>query len=441
MRLILALILCLPSFAASLVPHNPHIRTVVSSGVSFYVDNTGGNDANAGTSSGAPWKTLAKVETSATAGSTVYFKRGETWTLQGGTHPGIDTLQDSMLVIPASGITLAAYGSGALPVFDCGATYRVAVIVDAGITNTHTTFLKLYNGTGGVPMTGALYETLSNGGTNWLEDCWMDKHDIDTCVGNQGTGRLVMSRCTISRAADEGFTMHNGSATITSCVFSNNSAAMNFSGTGMQMTCNDSVFAENGDGVTSSSSLGDICSLSDGTFTFNRCLFRGRADGGDIRFYEGSTGETTTFNYCVFNNRTGASLSKGALVIESGCTAVFNNCDFRGNSGADGRAGQFLSTGAVTFNNSIFDYWWRILRTGGTVAEDHCIFHSVGTNDFDTDTNQVSTGDPLFVDVTTDDFHLTAGSPAINAGTNLSLTPDFYGATVANPPEVGAAEF
>lgn len=72
---------------------------------SYYVDATGGNDANPGTSSSSPWKTLNKVSTSTfLSGTTINLKRGDTWYEQ--------------LDIPSSGVSIDAYGSGALPVID-----------------------------------------------------------------------------------------------------------------------------------------------------------------------------------------------------------------------------------------------------------------------------------------------------------------------------------
>ncbi len=71
----------------------------------FYVDAVGGNDANSGTAPGSPWKSLAKVSGSQfQAGSLIYLKRGSTWNEQ--------------LTIPSSGITIDAYGMGALPRID-----------------------------------------------------------------------------------------------------------------------------------------------------------------------------------------------------------------------------------------------------------------------------------------------------------------------------------
>ena len=72
---------------------------------SYYVDATNGNDLYGGNSESAPWKTLGKVSSSSfQTGTTIYLKRGETWYEQ--------------LVIPSSGVSVDAYGSGALPVID-----------------------------------------------------------------------------------------------------------------------------------------------------------------------------------------------------------------------------------------------------------------------------------------------------------------------------------
>lgn len=76
----------------------------------YYVDATGGNDGFAGTSTGSPWQTVGKVNSSSfLPGDQILFKRGETWY--------------EALAIPSSGtagqpITFGAYGSGDLPLFD-----------------------------------------------------------------------------------------------------------------------------------------------------------------------------------------------------------------------------------------------------------------------------------------------------------------------------------
>jgi len=73
----------------------------------YYVDATGGNDANDGLSQASAWKTIAKVNASTfAAGDSILFKRGEVWR--------------ESLVPPSSGasgnpIVFDAYGAGEAP--------------------------------------------------------------------------------------------------------------------------------------------------------------------------------------------------------------------------------------------------------------------------------------------------------------------------------------
>jgi parallel beta-helix repeat protein len=77
----------------------------------YYLDATLGVDAAAGTSTAAPWKTLAKLVASPpAAGDTVYLKRGEVWAEAAAEFGAVGTI--------ASPVTFAAYGSGARPRID-----------------------------------------------------------------------------------------------------------------------------------------------------------------------------------------------------------------------------------------------------------------------------------------------------------------------------------
>jgi len=86
---ILFCLLCLPAVARA---------------TAYYIANSG-NDTNTGTSASNPWATLAKAESSAGTGDTVLLKRGDIWREQ--------------FTIPAGGMTVGAYGTGAKPVI-CG---------------------------------------------------------------------------------------------------------------------------------------------------------------------------------------------------------------------------------------------------------------------------------------------------------------------------------
>lgn len=77
------------------------ISIVSAQAATYYVKN-GGNDALSGADDANAWATIAKVMTSAGSGDTIYFKRGSIWREQ--------------LTIPASGITLDAYGTGDKPI-------------------------------------------------------------------------------------------------------------------------------------------------------------------------------------------------------------------------------------------------------------------------------------------------------------------------------------
>jgi|GEM_PF-418593 len=86
----------------------------------YYVDNTGGSDANAGISAGAAWQTLAKVSaTTFQAGDRILFKAGGSWTGR------VELKGDGSAGSP---IVVDQYGTGAKP-FINGGGYESAVLL------------------------------------------------------------------------------------------------------------------------------------------------------------------------------------------------------------------------------------------------------------------------------------------------------------------------
>ena len=79
----------------------------VAGGTSYYVSSSEGNDSAAGTSSNTPLKTISKANSKASAGDTIYLKRGDTWR-------NTDLTVDASFTLK-SGVHYAAYGSGAKP--------------------------------------------------------------------------------------------------------------------------------------------------------------------------------------------------------------------------------------------------------------------------------------------------------------------------------------
>jgi hypothetical protein len=85
------------------------------SATTYYIDATGGNDSNSGTSTGAAWQTIAKVNAMSSnfqPGDNIAFMKGEVWNgehIRSVNHPSGTSAQP---------ITYTAYGTGARPIIN-----------------------------------------------------------------------------------------------------------------------------------------------------------------------------------------------------------------------------------------------------------------------------------------------------------------------------------
>lgn len=332
----------------------------------FYVNFTGGNDSNDGLSPESPWKTLNRAQTNVYLfPPTILFKRGETW------HESFTILVDWTI--------LDAYGVGALPIFDSDSVRRRAVTVNAN--NTITRNLQLQNGGGG---TGALW--ISELGTNTLEDCVLINHASDALVAASADAHIIVRRCNISGAFDDGITLHStSSALIESCEIRNCLQGINNSGTDMELTVNDCVFVDN---------FVDIDGLSICPTTFNRCQFLGRT--GDTWDILKPSEAGITFNYCIFDARKSTSPSVPGIAV--GTTVAMNSCVFFGAETGTGTITCWPGTLNVT--DCIFVNWWRAayIDGGGAFNANRCIFYNVTVRNFTSNISEVSTSDLNFVD-------------------------------------------
>lgn len=411
-------------------------RKRIPTGDSFYVDNTNGNDANPGTEA-QPWKTLAKVESSLTDGASLYFKRGETWTTKGTADA------NTMLYITQTGVTLTAYGVGALPIISGGGTVRNGIKFPSGATGNTTSFLRIYNCGGG---TGALWVN-DSAGENTAEDCEFDTHTSDACATSGVGCNSILRRCDLSGFADDGFTCHglNGvgsSVEMYECNIHDGFDGLNHSVTNggtITTLCEDCWFWSN-----SSKDLGE---LDTGTHTFRRTKFG--KDGETISggfSQQQTSGNATIFEACLFDATESSSNGSPSLSYSSGATGTFKQCTFVGNAGPSGTGSINLFSGsAVSFVNCIFSNWFRrCYRDAGTetATANYCLAHAITTGTLSSNTNQVGTGDPLFIAPASGNFAIGTGSPAIGAGTNTAgVTTDLAGNPFANPPSVGCYEY
>jgi hypothetical protein len=98
------------------------VVSVLSTAVTYYVDPVSGSDAATGTSTAAPWQTIAKLNaTTFHAGDRILLKRGTTISGAMWSFLGAGT--------PAAPITIGCYGTGALPIMD-GQNLRLNLYID-----------------------------------------------------------------------------------------------------------------------------------------------------------------------------------------------------------------------------------------------------------------------------------------------------------------------
>ena len=147
------------------------------------------------------------------------------------------------------------------------------------------------------------------------------------------------------------------------------------------------------------------------------------------------------YNNCLFFNNNAAY--GGAVMNYSSTSLVFNNCTFYGNTATTHGGGVDNWSSSLSYNNSIF--WGNTAATGNqiygygtsTVTLNYSCF-SNSSNDIATETgssvqttNNNSTSNPLFVNLTSNDFRLYGNSPCVNTGNNSynTLSSDIRGKT------------
>ncbi|MCM3748841.1 right-handed parallel beta-helix repeat-containing protein [Paenibacillus pasadenensis] len=100
---------CVAVLFAALLPFWP-IQTAAAAGTTYYVDSSGGNDANDGLSPGSAWQHLSKVNgTTFAPGDTILLKSGSSWTEQ---------LYPKGSGTAGNPIKINRYGTGAKPIIN-----------------------------------------------------------------------------------------------------------------------------------------------------------------------------------------------------------------------------------------------------------------------------------------------------------------------------------
>ena len=165
-----------------------------------------------------------------------------------------------------------------------------------------------------------------------------------------------------------------------------------------------------------------------GPMHVDRCSFFGNSasDGGGLSHlsHDGFLANT------LFAHND-ANVNAGALALKSPGTVNMWHATLV-NSEGDDDAAIGVDGGAFIVNNSIIaQHAVGIRNLGGTVHEDYLLLYQNGLN-FEgsvTSGGHSIEGDPYFVAPENNDFHLSAGSAAVDAGAGVGIFEDFEGHT------------
>jgi parallel beta-helix repeat protein len=175
----------------------------------------------------------------------------------------------------------------------------------------------------------------------------------------------------------------------------------------------------------------------------------------------GSTISNCEVSYNILENIQGNSSAGMTIYTVSSPYTIANwniyNNVFSGNA-TDSYCGLYLNdfasaTGINIINNVFMNiqstYWFTCNVAGninGMNIKNNILYNNGNGNAASftgTPTNYINSGNivsnPSFISTT--NFNLHSGSPAINAGTNVGLTRDFRGAAILGVPDIGAYEY
>jgi hypothetical protein len=392
--LALASVACGPTATALAAP-------TAAAAVTYYVDSSAGNDANAGTTTGTAWRSLAKVNAFALQpGDTVAFKRGGTWS---------GTLTLSRSGTSASAITVDAYGTGNKPVVGGNVTNCVTVSGSYWVINN-----------------------LRASGCQWAGFEFQGSHNLVDSV--QADANVV------------GVSITDTSAFNTvrwSTLVNNNKMSVNTPG-GDDDSGAFGVLINGDDNLISRNTIsGSFAASYDYVY-----------DGAAVEIYDGdrnhieynTTADNETFTE--LGHEDGATASDNVFAYNS-VTSTKSQGSFLVTRGADDGLGPVLGTVAV--NNSVYlpatdTQGWvcyagcgadilklrnNVIKVGGKTGyedgtgadEDRGVYQGTQTQ-FTLGPNSVS-ADPLFTSAT--DLHLLTGSPAIGRAESLGYVYDLDG--------------
>lgn len=380
----------------------------------FYVDALNGNDNNSGTEKSRPWKSIKKVnEAVISPGDSICFKKGGTWTGQ------LDVQHSGTREKP---ITITSYAVGLKPVIqNPGSRNGSAISITADWIIVDGFMVRETHEAGIVVKKGADHNIVRNNEAT-LTGMGIGVRGRHNQVLNNYCHDLTMITNTPGGDDDYG--------AVGIWLFgSNNEVAYN-----RMLNCSapSNDYGRDGGMVEF---YGDVDSCY---------VHHNWGENCNGAFEVGGKGETLTdnviaYNVSINNLVSGGFHLGGTFGIKLERFRVENNVfvDMGTREYTIGLWRGVPATVDVQYRNNIFyiPNHEKAMNQAGTLHE-HNLYYIGGKTDIGVPLGKgEKVGDPLFVDINNQNFHLQPQSPAIDAGTPLLHAKDYEG----NPVPIGSS--
>lgn len=453
----------------------------------YYVDATNGNDGNSGTSPAAAWRTVSKINSSwgqINTGDDLLFKRGEEFS---GTLLKIEKggTENNPLII-------GAYGSGDKPIIsNAQGAIRCWRINLSHIRIQNIAIRDIFGDTAiSIVAPGLSNITISdcdldNIDSNGILIGCVDTYTIENCVisniDNSGiciygrdpgaTNGLIQNNTIYNILSNDGITLHINSKgeEVGSNHLLQNNICFNCAEQGLDITSGSQITLRNNEtfnnergGIVIGDMVDDIwidkhyshdelrtgIIIESSTNVKLTSSIIYNASSHTITIGDTSGDGDPCENIEIYNNTFVHNNSTAVIDVCSGTLnlAFKNNVVTSELTTSPGTFLRYLQGKTPNNTNSDFDnnIWWR--PDGYTFLFSDPV---TGTYDFSTWQSLYSQGsasmmiDPLLEDISDLDFHLQAGSLAINNGSEVALNTDFEGTPIPQSyaPDIGAYEY